>query len=98
VPDSQAEAKKLLLFGGGGDLNALVDKRFATARIVVRARVEDSAAVRDLIERIESRLDRLPRRLTATVTGNTVLLTDTVEDMQKLAHRVRNQRRRDVAT
>lgn len=81
IPESREEIKQLLLFGGGNALNALVDKRFATAQIIVRAQVEDSAAIKQLIERIDKQLDRLPRRLEATVTGNTVLVTNTVEDI-----------------
>lgn len=81
IPDSRSEIKQLLLFGGGNALNGLVDKRFATTQILVRASVEDSAAIRVLIDRIEARLERLPRRLVSTVTGNTVLVTDTVEDI-----------------
>ncbi len=81
IPDTRAEAKQLLLFGGGNALNSLVDKRFATAQIMIRARVEDSGAIQALIERIETRLQRLPRRLEATVTGNTVLVTNTVDDI-----------------
>ncbi len=81
IPDSRAEAKQLLLFGGGNALNSLVDKRFSTTQIQVRANVEDSATIKQLIERIERRLERLPRRLDATVTGNTVLVTNTVEDI-----------------
>ncbi len=81
IPDTREEAKQLLLFGGGDALNGLVDKRFATAQIVVRARVEDSAAIKALITRIEGGLERLPRRLDATVTGNTVMVTNTVEDI-----------------
>ena len=81
VPDTRAEAKQLLLFGGGNALNNLVDKRFATTQIVVRAKVEDSAAIKQLIDRIDGRLESLPRRLQSTVTGNTVLVTNTVEDI-----------------
>ena len=81
IPESRSEIKQLLLFGGGNALNGLVDKRFATTQIVVRARVEDSAAIKQLIDRIDERLARLPRRLEATVTGNTVLVTNTVEDI-----------------
>ncbi|MGJ8669647.1 MAG: efflux RND transporter permease subunit [Oceanococcus sp.] len=81
IPESRAEIKQLLLFGGGNALNALVDKRFSTAQIIVRANVEDSAAIKALIDRIEKQLKYLPRRLEATVTGNTVLVTNTVDDI-----------------
>lgn len=79
IPGSAKEIKQLLLFGASPAMNALVDKRFATARIEVRSYEENSAAIRRLLARLEPQLAKLPRRLEVTLTGDAVTMTETVE-------------------
>lgn len=81
VPQSAGEVKQLLLFGGSPALAAVVDKRFATARIRVSVYEENSAAIRNLIDRLEPQLERMPRRLEITLTGDAVTLTETVDQI-----------------
>lgn len=81
VPDSAQEIKQLLLFGASPAMNAVVDKRFATARILVRSYEENSAAIRSLLDRLQPQLDKMPRRLEVTVTGDSVTLTETVTNI-----------------
>ncbi len=81
VPDSAREIKQLLLFGASPAMNAVVDKRFATARILVRSYEENSAAIRSLLDRLQPQLDKMPRRLEVTVTGDSVTLTETVTNI-----------------
>ncbi len=81
VPDSPQEIKQLLLFGASPAMNAVVDKRFATARILVRSYEENSAQIRALLDRLKPQLDKMPRRLEVTVTGDSVTLTETVTNI-----------------
>ncbi|MGB1558536.1 MAG: efflux RND transporter permease subunit, partial [Oceanococcaceae bacterium] len=81
VPDSPEQIKQLLLVGATPGLSGVVDRRFATAQIIVRSYEENSAQIRALLQRLQPQLDRLPRRLEVTVTGDSVLLTATVEDI-----------------
>lgn len=78
VPDSVPAIKQFLLFGANSATHSVVDKRLSTARIVVYSYEENSAIIRDLLERMRPQLAKLPRRLEVTVTGDSVLLTETV--------------------
>ena len=81
IPESREQTKQLLLFGASPALHTVVDRRLATSRIVVRTYEENSALVKSLLDRLEQRLQQLPRRLDATLTGDAVLLTETVADI-----------------
>nr|MBV6628466.1 MMPL family transporter [Oceanococcus sp. HetDA_MAG_MS8] len=81
IPDSAAVVKQLLLFGGGAELHQVVDRRLATARIVVRSYEDNSAAIASLLERLQPQLDKLPRRLEWRLAGDSVLLTKTVGEI-----------------
>jgi predicted RND superfamily exporter protein len=81
VPDNRALIKQLLVFGGGEELDSLVDKRFSLINVQVRANVSDSAAITELTERIEQRLAALPPPLSATVTGNSVLVSRALDNI-----------------
>ncbi len=78
-PDTQALAKQLLVFGGGEAIEGYADLRFRTTRVAVRSHIESSEAVADLLARIEARLADLPSPLRARATGDTVLLSRTVD-------------------
>lgn len=79
VPDSAVQIKQLLVFGGSEELARALDARMRTALISVRVNVNGSIAIRDLVDRIERRLDALPPPLNGSVTGSAVLATSAVD-------------------
>lgn len=79
LPESANVAKQLLVFGAGDEIESVVDKRFRTTNLAVRAKVEDTASIANLVRRVEARLDELPPPLSARVTGSTILVTRTVD-------------------
>lgn len=82
IPDDQDLIGQLLVFGGSDSLEEYVDSRFKTARILVRATVIESDAVGQLADRIDEHLRGL-RKLNAQITGNTVLMARTVDDIAR---------------
>jgi hypothetical protein len=60
-----------------------VDGRERTANVVARTHLTQSAEVSGLLERIRARLAELPRRLQGRVTGDAVLLNETVDDIAR---------------
>ncbi|MGE4608136.1 MAG: MMPL family transporter, partial [Myxococcota bacterium] len=83
LPDSQRAAKQLLLFGSAKEAERMLDARFQSAAISVRTRVNDSYSVARLLERIEARLSTLPNALSATLTGDIVVLNRTLDDIAR---------------
>ncbi len=83
VPATREETGQLFFFGGSEELERFVDSRFQIANVLVRARVIDSAEMAELITRIEARLGELPGRLTATPTGNPVLLNRALDGIMR---------------
>ncbi len=81
IPDSKALVSQLLVVGANEELDRYVDHDFRSARIEVRTRALDSIEVLDLVERIEARLAALPAHLRARVTGNSVLISRTMDDI-----------------
>jgi hydrophobe/amphiphile efflux-3 (HAE3) family protein len=83
IPDSKSMISQLFFFGGNEDLERFVDSRFQTTVIHVRCRVNDTAAMEALLTRIEAQAEMLPENIEATVTGNSVLLTRTIDDITR---------------
>jgi predicted RND superfamily exporter protein/CRP-like cAMP-binding protein len=79
IPETKRIVSQLLFFGGSEELESLVDSRYQTASIRVRANVVDSDAVAALSERIEARLGELPSHLDATLTGTSIVFTRTLD-------------------
>jgi predicted RND superfamily exporter protein len=81
IPISKRLASQLLFFGASDELESYADSRYQKISILVRSKVIDSGALSELVSRIEDRLSELPPRLHATVTGNTVLVARTIDDI-----------------
>lgn len=81
IPNDPRTIKQLFLFGGGDELRNFVDTEYHTIKITVRANVEDSASISNLLERVEGRLKRLPPPMLGRATGSSVLATRTVSDI-----------------
>ena len=81
IPESASDVKQYLLFGGGDELDGYVDRAFRHARIEVQANVQDTALIRDLNTRIEARLRKLPNIVRGRTTGNSILITQAVDEV-----------------
>lgn len=81
IPPRQGLIKELLFFGGEDLTQGFVDGKYRTANITVRANVSDSGQIGALMARLQTRLDKLPRRLKAKPTGDLVLLAHTMDDI-----------------
>ena len=71
----------MLFLSSSEDLERIVDSRYKTTNIVVRSSVIDSDDMSLLITRIRDHLQDLPEHLSATVTGNPVLISETLSDI-----------------
>jgi uncharacterized protein len=81
IPENARLAKQLLLFGGEDVTRGLVDANYRTANIVARTKLTGSGDVGRLVERVQARLDELPKRLSGRVTGDLVLLRHTADSI-----------------
>jgi uncharacterized protein len=83
LPEREGQARQLLLFAGDELRQGFVDAKERTVNVVARTSLTESAQVRGLLERIRARLAQLPRRLEGRVTGDAVLLNETVDDIAR---------------
>jgi predicted RND superfamily exporter protein len=81
IPDNKRLITQLLFLSASEDLDRIVDSRYQTTNLVVRSRVINSDKMTDLIGRINARLSQLPEQLKATVTGNPVLISETLTNI-----------------
>ena len=81
LPDNKQLAKQLLLFGGSEDIDNYVDNTYRITSILVRVNVDDTRDISRLVGRSHERLAQLPYPLQASVSGNLMLSTRTVEDI-----------------
>lgn len=81
IPDDKRLITQLLFLTANDDLERMVDNRYLTTNIVVRSNVINSDDMAVLIDRINDRLGTLPGHLSATVTGNPVLFSETLTDI-----------------
>ncbi len=79
VPPEQSLVKELLFLGGDTLTTGLVDGHLRTANIMVRAKISESQAIGNFMVRLQTRIDQLPRRLTAHATGDLVVLSHTMD-------------------
>ena len=81
IPESRQLVTQLLFLSSSDDLDRIVDSRFQTTNIVLRSKAITSDVMEELIGRINERLTRFPGHITATVTGNPVLINETLSDI-----------------
>jgi predicted RND superfamily exporter protein len=81
IPDDAMLVSQLLYFAANDEMDKLVDSRFQSVAILVRSETLDSSGMAGLVRRIEDHLEDLPEPLKATVTGNGVLLSRTIDDI-----------------
>lgn len=78
IPDNRRLITQLVFLGSNEELDRIVDARFQTTNIVLRSRVFSSEDMKGLIGRINARLQEFPDHMTATVTGNSVIINETL--------------------
>ena len=81
IPASKRLTTQLLFLSSTDDLERIVDSRYKTTTIVVSSKVIDSDDMSLLISRIRDHLEELPGQFIATVTGNPVLISETLADI-----------------
>ena len=81
IPGNRALITQLLFLSANEELDRIVDSRYQTTNIIVRSSAIRSEDMSELIARINDRLAALPGQLTATVTGNPVLINETLNDI-----------------
>jgi len=81
IPESKTLVTQLLFLSATDDLERIVDSRYQTTNIVVSSSVIDSDDMSALIKRIRDHLKELPEQLSATATGNPVLISETLSDI-----------------
>ncbi len=78
IPENRRLVTQLIFLSSNDELDRLVDTRYQTTNIVLRSKVFSSEDMSALIDRVNDRLQQLPEHLTATLTGNPVLLNKTL--------------------
>ncbi len=81
IPDNKRLITQLLFLSSSDELDRIVDSRFRTTSLLVRSRVINSDKMDVLLDRIQPQLKLLPGNLTATMTGNPVLINETLTDI-----------------
>ena len=81
IPASRELVRQLLFFGDGEALRGVVNSDRSSTLIELRLRVDDTSDIARLLQRLQPELDRLPRSITARVTGNAALITKSVESV-----------------
>lgn len=81
IPESKTLISQLFFFGGNDELDAFVDSRYRVANIVARSTAVDSSDVMTLVRRVEERLEGLPGHIEGRVTGNSVLINKTSDEI-----------------
>ena len=81
VPETERLTGQLLFLGASDELEGYVDARYQLTNIQVRSTVFDTELVMSLVNRIETRLKQLPPGLHGQVTGNSILMTQVVDNL-----------------
>ncbi|MEM7410951.1 MAG: efflux RND transporter permease subunit [Myxococcota bacterium] len=81
IPDSAEAVSQLLILGENEELQRFVVPDYSVANLEVRTSAIDSSALVPLVHRIQTRLDELPGSLAGQVTGNTVLVAQTLDEI-----------------
>ncbi len=83
IPESRRLVTQLLYFGANDEIDSFVDSRYQTVSILVRSRAIDSRDVTQLVRRIEEHLEGLPGHIEGRVTGNSVLISKTSDEIAR---------------
>ncbi len=76
--DSNLISQLMLIFGGNDDMPDYVSGDYSSINIHVRSKAETTRAVSEVARRIDERLNKLPDGIHGRVTGNTVVLAQSI--------------------
>jgi len=83
IPRSYNLSDQLLSLGAGDDVSRFADTRYKNTLIHVRSNAVGSHELGELVARIEQRLKALPEHLRGKVTGSSVLLAQTMDEITR---------------
>ncbi len=83
IPKSFNLSDQLLALGASEDAEQFIDSRYKTTLMHVRSTAVSSNELGDLVARIEERLNQLPTHLRGQVTGSSVLIALTMDDITR---------------
>jgi predicted RND superfamily exporter protein len=81
LPDSKRTISQFLFFFWYRGLEDLVTPGFSDAHIMIRAPAVDSLSINRFIDRVEARLRQLPPPFVGHITGDTVLIGRTMDEI-----------------
>jgi predicted RND superfamily exporter protein len=81
IPATRRLVTQLLFLSSSDELDRIVDGRFQTTNVVLRSTAITSESMHDLVTRINAQLAHFPGHIKATVTGNPVLINETLSDI-----------------
>ncbi|MEX2481303.1 MAG: MMPL family transporter [Gammaproteobacteria bacterium] len=83
VPTTAGVASHLILLGASEDIRRFADPAFASTLLQVRTNAAASADLTALARRIEQRLAELPAGMTGQVTGSSLLIAQTLDEVTR---------------
>ena len=83
IPHSFNLSDQLLSLGAGDDVERFADARYKKTLMHVRSNAVGSNELGELVNRIELRLKELPEHLRGKVTGSSVLLAQTMDEITR---------------
>ena len=83
IPKSFNLSDQLLALGASDDADQFIDSRYKTTLMHVRSTAVSSNELGDLVARINARLSQLPTHLRGQVTGSSVLIALTMDDITR---------------
>ena len=81
IPKSRRLTTQILFFCTSDELEGFIDAPHQSANVIVRANVIETELVSALTDRIEAHLKELPESLSATVTGNPILINRLIDEI-----------------
>ncbi|MGR8948127.1 MAG: efflux RND transporter permease subunit, partial [Gammaproteobacteria bacterium] len=83
IPGTFNLADQLLALGAGDDARQFIDARYKSTLMQVRSNAVSTTDLSDLVTRIERRLELLPAHLRGRVTGSSVILAQTMDEITR---------------
>jgi predicted RND superfamily exporter protein len=81
IPESERAITQLLTFFWTDGLSDLADSTYQAAHILVRAPAINSQGINGFVDRVERRLATLPEPIVGKITGDTVLIGRTMDEI-----------------
>ena len=83
IPGTFNLSDQLLALGAGEDARQFIDARYKSTLMQVRSNAVSTSDLSKLVERIEERLELLPAHLRGRVTGSSVILAQTMDEITR---------------